>query len=249
MPGQRRRSFFATRQVRCFFTRRVARHAIRRGASPLPRRITCRVTRTAMSTLACLLALAAGSAGAQTPLHVRGTLVEFALWSAQAPLMLRATTRDGSAIAIEVAYNWEAYPIVPVDRDKLVDGSYVGVVAVAAGDGTLRARAVLLYPEYLRGTLLGHHPWDSAPGSTMTNATLLRRVADGDADIWMLRDGQGERAIRVDRDVSFVTTGIGGHNYPIAAGAPVFVNATRQRDGTITAARIFYGENGFVPPL
>ncbi len=211
--------------------------------------VTCFVTRLVACAVTGLLLLAAGAAGAQTPFHLRGTLVEFAIWSGQAPLVLRARSHDGSEIAIEVAYNWEAYPIVPVDRAKVVDGSYVGVVAVASGDGALRANAVLLYPEHLRGTLQGHHAWDSAPGSTMTNATLQRRTADGDAEIWTLRDTQGERAIRVDRDVPFVTTGVGGHNYSIAAGAPLFVNATRQRDGTITAGRIFYGERGFAPPL
>ena len=237
MPGLRRRRFvvpsLVTRLVTCLVNRQA----------------TCQDVRLRFCAVACLLMFTAAVAWAQTPLHVRGTLVEFAIWSGQAPLILRAKARDGSDIAVEVAFNWEAYPIAEVDRANVVDGSYVGVVAVPAGDGALRARAVLLYPEHLRGTLMGHHPWDSAPGSTMTTATRVWRVAGGDGETWTRRDAQGEHAIRVGGDVPFVTTGIGGHNYSIAAGAPVFVNATRQRDGTITAGRIFYGEHGFVPPL
>ena len=251
MPGQRRRRFFATRQVPCFFTRQVARHANRRGASPLPRRITCGVTRTALSTLACLLALAAGAAGAQTPLHVRGTLVEFALWSAQAPLMLRATTRDGSAIAIEVADNWEAYPIAPIDRDKLVDGSYVGVVAVAAGDGTLRARAVLLYPEYLRGTLLGHHPWDSAPGSTMTNATIST-IGDATVDavqgrMLVLKLKDGEKKVFVPATAPIVAYEPADRS-AITPGASIILFARKNDDGALTAASVNVGKNGLQVP-
>ena len=40
------------------------------------------------------------------------------------------------------------------------------------GDGSLRAVGVTLFPEALRGTGEGHGPFDLAPESTMTNATV-----------------------------------------------------------------------------
>ena len=58
------------------------------------------------------------------------------------------------------------------------------------------------------------------------------------------------RTIVVADDVPVVAMqGSGGHNGCSAPGTHVFINATRQRDGTITAGRIYFGSDGFVPPL
>jgi hypothetical protein len=196
----------------------------------------------------CFVALTAGIAHAQTALHFRGTLVKFDIWG-YTPLILEAKARDGNTVTIHMAYNWEAFLVEPVDPFRVIDGSYIGVIAMPADGQSPNATSVLLYPDYWRGVQEGRHEWDSPPGSTMTNGTLVKRVRDRGAETWMLDGSDDTRMIRVGSDVPMMTIVSGGHNQPVEAGAPVFINATRQRDGTITAGWIFYGEKGFVPPM
>ena len=53
-------------------------------------------------------------------------------------------------------------------------GAYIGVTATPGEGGELKAMEVHIFPEAMRGTGEGFHPFDLAPGSTMTNGLSPR---------------------------------------------------------------------------
>jgi len=205
------------------------------------------------SLLRCaVFALAAFAANAQvfaqTTMHIRGDIVQMDFISVNArPLLVKL--RDGGELSIQLAYNYETVEVGPVEHERLVPGTCVGVAAEPAADGTLRAIEVLVFSNDMKGSGEGHRPWDLTPRSTMTNATIGMIDASADARTLTLRYAGGEQTVVVPNDVPVVAMlRSGGHTF-LAPGTHVFITATRQRDGAITAGRIYYGAGGYTPPM
>jgi len=116
-------------------------------------------------------------------------------------------------------------------------------------DGTQTALEVLVFPEPMRGSNEGHYPWDLKPGSMMTNATVADAVAMNPGGRRMtLKYKDGEKTVVVPDDAPIVTFEP-GDKAMLVPGAHVLVTATKQPDGTLTAARVAVGKNGLVPPM
>lgn len=186
-------------------------------------------------------------AQAQSAMHIRGDIIRMDNQSAEAgPLVVRL--HDGSTLSIQLAYNFHSVEVGPVAHGRLVPGKYVGVAAEPADDGTLRALAVLLFFDDYKGSDEGHHPWDLGARATMSNGTISGMVAGRDSRALTLRYAGGEKTIAVADGVPVVAM-LGGGRTVLKPGTHVFIKATRQRDGTITAGRIYYGKDGFTPPM
>jgi hypothetical protein len=117
---------------------------------------------------------------------------------------------------------------------KLADGYTVTGVVKAA--------------ESARGTGEGHRPWDLTPDSTMTNATVDAIVEKVDGPVLTLKYPNGQASIVVPRDVPIVTFSSGDPGL-LRPGAAVFIQATKNADGTFTTNRILVGKDGAVPPM
>jgi hypothetical protein len=116
-------------------------------------------------------------------------------------------------------------------------------------DGSLVSLEVLVFPESMRGSGEGHYPWDLQPGSMMTNATVAEVGSAGAKGRRVtLRYKDGEKSIVVPEDVPIVTFEPGERSM-LVPGAHVLLTATRQPDGTLTAARVAVGKDGLVPPM
>ncbi len=64
-------------------------------------------------------------------------------------------------------------------------------------DGSQKAIAIHIFLETMRGTGEGHRPWDSQPGSTMTNATVDSTVAGVDGQTITVKYKDGEKKVIV----------------------------------------------------
>jgi hypothetical protein len=202
--------------------------------------------RCAVFALAALAATA--QVFAQAPMHIRGDIMRMDFISVTArPLLIKL--RDGAALSIQLAYNYETVEVGPVERERLVPGTDVGVAAEPMADGTLRAIEVLVFSNDMKGSDEGHRPWDLTPRSTMTNATIGAIDASADARTLTLRYTGGEQTVVVPNDAPVVATLRSGGHTRLAPGTHVFITATRQRDGTITAGRIYYGAGDYTPPM
>jgi hypothetical protein len=194
----------------------------------------------------CLLLFACGFVLAQAPAptqRIRGDVV------ALDALSLQVKSRSGETLAIKLADNYVVTAVVKIDATAIKPGSFVGTASMPQPDGTLTSLEVLVLPESMRGSNEGHYPWDLRPGSMMTNATVVDVVSAGQGARRMtLKYKDGEKSIVVPEDVPIVTFEPGEKSM-LVPGAHVLLTATKQPDGSLTAARVAVGKNGLVPPM
>lgn len=196
----------------------------------------------AIAFASAFLFIFAGIADAQERVRVRGAIEKFE------GNVLTVKTREGPVVTIKLADNFTVGGLVPAKFEDIKDNSYVGVAALPLPDGKLRAIEIFIFPEALRGASEGHIPWDLVPESTMTNATVTGIVrTEGNALVLKYKDG--EKTILIPPGIPIVT-GAAADKSELKAGAKIFIAyATKQPDGTLSAARVAVGLNGLTPPM
>jgi hypothetical protein len=214
----------------------------------------------------CLLLIAgmasAGSANAQAQVQpLRGEILKIN------GRQLEVRSSEGSTVLIRLADDLRLSARSAAEASMLAPGTFVGTTAIAQADGTLLAREMHVFPESMRGRGEGHRSTQGEPGSTMTNATVAAVGAPGPAArstmtnatvaevagapgarTMTLRYKDGEQVVVVPEDVPVVMVEPAERSL-LVPGAYVVVYAEPQPDGTLAAARITVGKNGFVPPL
>jgi hypothetical protein len=190
-----------------------------------------------------LLALSASFGYAQQPTRVRGTIERV-----DGPLLV-VRSREGAEVMVRLADNAVVTGLVARSLGDIKAGDYVGSAALPAEGGALRALEVHIFPENMRGTGEGHRPHDLLPESTMTNATVAEMVVRVDGHALTLKYQGGEKTLIVAANTPIVTY-VPGDRSELKPGAKIFiVQAARQPDGTLQAARITVGRDGLTPPM
>ncbi len=195
-----------------------------------------------------LLAVAAlpGPAAAETPqgqpVRVRAEIVSLD------GTMLQLKDRAGAPVTVRLAADYAVSSLSKADFDDIKPGTFIGTAAVPQKDGTLKAIEVLIFPAAMKGTGEGHRPWDLLPESTMTNATVDSMVGAITGRTFKVKYKDGEKTVVVPQDAPIVLLGPGDRSM-IKPGNHVFMIATKQADGTLTAARVTVGKDGLVPPM
>lgn len=195
----------------------------------------------------CAFACLSGSPSAQTPAptqRIRGDVV------ALDGLQLKVHSRSGETLAVKLADNYVVTAVVKIDLAAIKPGAFVGAATMPQPDGTLTALEVLVFPEAMRGSGEGHYAWDLKPGSMMTNANVaeVATVVQTGGRRMTLKYKEGEQTIVVPADVPIVTVET-GERAMLVPGAHVLLSATKQPDGSLTAAQVAVGKNGLVPPM
>ena len=200
----------------------------------------------ASSLALCLLLFLCGPALAQTSAstqRIRGDVVAI-----DGP-NLQVKSRSGETLAVKLADNYVVAAVVKIDMTAIKAGAFVGTASMPQPDGTLTSLEVLVLPESMRGSNEGHYPWDLKPGSMMTNATIVDVASVGQGGRRMtLKYKDGEKSIVVPEDVPIVTFEPGDKSM-LVPGAHILLTATKQPDGSLTAARVAVGKDGLVPPM
>lgn len=198
------------------------------------------------SFASCLLLLVCASALAQTPAptqRIRGDVVAIDGFN------LQVKSRSGETLSVKLADNYAVTAVVKIDMTAIKPGAFIGTATVPQPDGTLTSLEVLVFPESMRGSNEGHYPWDLKPGSMMTNATIADVVSVGQGGRRMtLKYKDGDKSIVVPQDVPIVTFEP-GDKAMLVPGAHILITATKQPDGSLTAARVAVGKDGLVPPM
>jgi hypothetical protein len=193
--------------------------------------------------LAVLLCLAALPAVAQTTQQrVRGTIKSFSEHT------LTVDTREGDTVAIKLADPVTVGTFRRIAFSDIKPGSYVAVTSMPSPEGPPHAVDLRVFPESLRGVGEGHHEWDLAPGSMMTNATVSAEVnATAGHDVTLSYKG-GDFTVRVPPDLP-VLEPAPASVADLKPGAPVIIFATKAADGALSAARVTVGTNGIKPTM
>jgi len=196
----------------------------------------------APGTAVLLVLFTAAHGSAQVPVRVRGTIARVSGHT------LTIASRDNSTVEVRLADDAGVTAVVPAALSDIKVGQFVGIAALPGEGDSLRAQEVLIFPEAARGTGEGHYPWDLAPGSTMTNATVQTRVARADGPVLTLRHKDGSVKIEVPTGVPIVTFAPGDRSM-LQPGAHVFISGQQRSDGIVTAGRVLVGKDGLIPPM
>src|SRR5262249_23482796 len=150
--------------------------------------------------LSLLLASSASFAQQQSPtVRVRGTVE-----NADGP-MLTVKSRGGQTrYKLKIVDDVPVRGVVKASLSDIKQGSFTGVTGMPQADGSQKAMEIHIFPEALRGTGEGHRPWDLAPNSTMTNATVAQMVKGVQGHEISLKYKDGEKKIVVAQNTAIV---------------------------------------------
>jgi hypothetical protein len=189
-----------------------------------------------------IAAFALSSASAQAPTQrLRGTIERV-----DGNTMF-AKARDGAAITLKLAGDATITAVHKATRADIKEGDYIGSGAMPQADGSQKALEVHIFAASMRGQGDGHRPWNGAPNSTMTNGAVGNIVSGVDGPVILVKYKDGEMKIIVGPDTPVVRYEVGSMDDLKAGAAFSVVAATKQADGTFTAARINVGRDGGVP--
>lgn len=197
------------------------------------------MTRRMASATAIALLFAASSAVAQAPqvVRVRATIEKVD------GSVLDVKTKEGTAYKIRLADNAPVNQIVKAALSDIKDGSYIAVTAMPQPDGSQKATAIYIFPPNVHPGE-GFGPWDFAPGSTMTNATVASQVTGTDGHTLTVKYKDGEKKIIVPPNAE-ITMPKKASVGDLKAGQKIFIFAAKkQADGTLEAPNVSFGDYG-----
>ena len=197
--------------------------------------------------IAALVVVAASAAAfaqapASQPVRIRGTVEHLD------GNMLTVKARGGESMKVKLADNAVVMGVVKASVADIASGKFIGTTTVGERNGALVAEEVHIFPENMRGTGEGHRDWDLRPQSKMTNANVADVVKMADDRVMTVQYKGGEKKILVTPRTAVVSY-TPADRAELKPGAPVFIVAQREADGTLSAPRVNVGLHGQVPPM
>ena len=192
--------------------------------------------------LAAVSAAALAQAPATPPLRIRGTVESFD------GKTLNVKGRNGQSYAVKVDDKLVVVGLNKASVNDISTNNFIGTTTVGEKDGHLVAEEIHIFPENMRGTGEGHRDWDLKPNSKMTNANVANIVGMGKDHVMTVQYKGGEKKVLVTPQTAVVSYAPADKN-ELKPGAPVFINAQRAADGSISTSRVNVGLNGQVPPM
>jgi hypothetical protein len=158
--------------------------------------------------------------------------------------VLTVKARDGAEMKLKLADNAPVNQIVKASLADVKTGAYVAVTGMPQPDGSQKAVAVYIFPEAQRGLAEGFRPWDLAPNSTMTNATVDNQVAGVDGQTLTVKYKDGEQKVLVT-PATEITVSSRKSAADLKPGQKISVFAAKKLpDGTLEAPNINFGDYG-----
>jgi hypothetical protein len=193
--------------------------------------------------IAAVSAVAVAQAPAANPqVRIRGTVEKLD------GLSMTVKARSGETMTVKLAEKYAVMGISKASVNDVASGKFIGTTTVGERNGGLVALEIHIFPDDMRGIGEGHRDSDLRPASKMTNANVATVVAMGKERMLTVRYKGGEQKILVPED-AVVVFYRPVERSELKAGAPIFVVALRQPDGSLTAPRVNVGLNGQIPPM
>ena len=195
-----------------------------------------------LTTAAFAMAIAVTAASAQQTQRVRGTIEKID----GNTLLIKGP--DGAPVTLKLADNAVVVGVLKATVADIKEGSYIGSGAMPQPDGTQKAVEVHIFAESQRGTGDGHRgSWDGtsygAGIGTMTNGAAGQAVSSVDGPVITVKYKDGEKKVIVGPNVPIVRYEVGDKGELKPGAAISVVAATKNPDGTFSAARINVGRN------
>src|SRR5256885_1962400 len=192
--------------------------------------------------IAAVSAAAIAQAPANPPVRIRGTVERIDRTN------LTVKANNGQSMNVKLAENFAVVGIAKAGLSDVASGKFIGTTTVGERDGALVALEVHIFPENMRGVGEGHYDWDLRPNSMMTNANVATVTSMGKDRVLTVQYKGGEKKVLVPEKAVIVSF-TPAERSELKPGSKVFLNAQRQHDGSLTAARVNVGLHGQVPPM
>lgn len=192
--------------------------------------------------VAVLSAFAFAADPAPTPVRIRGNVEKLD------GNTLAVKTRDGQNMTVKLNDNFTVIGMVKQSPADIATGKFIGSTTVGEKNGALVAQEVHIFLENMRGTGEGHYDWDLRPNSKMTNANVAKITEMKSDRVMTVQYKGGEKEILVTPETTVVAYQASDKS-ELKPGAPIFMVAQKQPDGTLTGGRVNVGLNGTVPPM
>jgi hypothetical protein len=179
---------------------------------------------------------------AAPPTRVRGTIASLT------GNVMTVNSRTGDKLEITLKDPVTVASVKKIDLDAITPNSFIGTATRTGADGKLTALEVLVFPEAMRGTGEGFYPWDLEPGSMMTNGTVKGAVTASSGRELTIGFKDSSNTVYVPPTAPIVTFAPATRD-DLKPGAPIFLGATKDADGKLTAARVTVGKDGVAPPM
>jgi len=192
------------------------------------------------AALAAVFALSTAWAQQQTQ-RVAGTIDKIEgktlyIKSASGPVTL--TLADNALVVVRVK----------ATAADIKAGDYVASGGIPQPDSTQKAVELRIFPDSMRGNGDGHRPgWPGAPNGTMTNGAVGQTVTSVDGPVLTVKFKDGEKKLIVGPSVPVQRLEVADRAELKSGAAVAAAAATKQPDGTFTAARIDVGRGDVVP--
>lgn len=194
-----------------------------------------------LTALAVGFSLLAGTAFAQLPPRIRGTI------ESVTPNALTMSTRGGEKVEIKLTPDTKFASVADAQMSDIKQDTYIGTAAAPQADGTLKALEVTVFDPRLRGVGDGHYPWDLGASSTMTNGAVgALQGANGRTLTVQYKGGEKQIVVPDDAPIVLLTPADASVAKP---GARAVAFATKGADGSLTAGFVAVGVNGANPPM
>jgi hypothetical protein len=179
-----------------------------------------------------LFALAAIPALAQipegTPTRIRGTIDRLE------GQILYVKTQAGQYVPVIMAANFTVTGVVKRSLSEIKAGDSIASTSVRGPDAP--------------GATEGQLPWDLAPDSLMTNATVSGIAAAPQGQVLRVTYKGQVADITVPPDVPVVAF-VPGDMSLVKPGAAIFIFGQRKPDGSVSATRATLEKDGVKPPM
>jgi hypothetical protein len=160
---------------------------------------------------------------------------------------------DGGAITLNLADKVAITAVLKATVADIKPGDYVGTGAVPQADGTQKAVELRIFPKPQEDGGHFYEGWFGAPNGTMTNGFVqpvgtvgATSTGAGEPSI-VVKYPQGEKRIVIPANAHVVRNAFGSKD-DLKAGAVFRAQAaTKQPDGSYTAAAIAVGRDGARP--
>jgi hypothetical protein len=157
---------------------------------------------------------------------------------------------DGSAIILKLADNVAITAVSKATFADIKPGDYVGTGAMPQPDGSQKAVELRIFPRPQADGGHYYEGWYGAPNGTMTNGfvgTVGAMSAGAAEPSIVVKYPQGEKRILIPANANVVRNTFGSKDDLKAGAAFRAQAATKQPDGTYTAAAINVGRDGARP--
>jgi hypothetical protein len=195
----------------------------------------------AASLLAMPALPASAQSGGNTPVNVRGTIDKLS------GDVLTVNSREGQKVPIKINSDVQISSVLKRSLADIKPGDYIASTSMRGTDGKLHALEIHIFPPG-RKPGEGQRPYDLAPNSLMTNASVAEVANVTQGKVFTVTYKGSKDDVVVGPEVPVVTYGPGDKSL-LKPGATVFIAAQKQPDGSMVTSRITAEKDGVKPPM